>query len=189
MSKDKDGNTPLSIAFTKDIKVVKEILGKDKNITDTDGNTPVHIAVNSKAKSDILKYLLNNDYPFDTRNSSGFTPLALCVKNNDKNNANILLEKGASIYSDINNKKENILTFVLKEKNSELIGFILKYCLDKVDIKGNTILHYAAIYGDEQTVSRILSTSINKNAKNLLGETAYDLAVNWERTKIAELLK
>lgn len=189
LSRDKEGKTPLSISFKKKASIMNAVLGNDINITDSDGNTPIHIAVSAKSGSKILSSLIKKGYPFDTRNSSGYTPLALAVINNETDAANTLLENGALPFAEINNRGETVLTLAFKEKNTEMLGYIVKYSADKSDIKGNTILHYAARYADEDTVKRLLKFNLNKNVKNLAGETPYQTAVNWKHPKIAELLK
>ncbi|MCR5612421.1 ankyrin repeat domain-containing protein [Treponema sp.] len=189
LSRDKEGRTPLSIAFPKGTQIVNAILGSDKNITDSDGNTPVHIAIANKADSKMVSYLIKKGYPFDTRNSSGYTPLAMAVLQNQTDSANSLLEKGASPFAEINSRGDSVLTLAFKEKNKEMLGYIVKYSANKTDIKGNSILHYAAKFGDPATVKRLLSFGLNKDVKNLAGETPYDLAVNWKNEKVAEMLK
>lgn len=189
LSRDKEGKTPLSISFSKGNTVIKAVLGSDKNITDSDGNTPVHIAVANRTSSATLNFLIKSGYPFDTRNSTGYTPLALAVTENEIDLANMLLENGASPFAEINSRGENVLTLAFKEKNNEMLGYIVKYSGEKSDIKGNTILHYAAKFGDLETVTRLLSFNMNKDARNLANETPYDIAVNWKHTEIAELLK
>lgn len=189
LSRDKEGNTPLSISFAKDTEVINAVLGSDKNITDTDGNTPIHIAVSNKAGDSILRTLIAKGYPFDTRNSSGFTPLAIAVTTNQSDVINTLLEKGASPFAEINSRGDNVLTVAFKKNNSEMLGYIVKYSGNKTDIKGNTILHYAAKFGDKETVVRLLGLGLDKNIKNYAGELPYNLAVNWKHKDIAELLK
>nr|WP_318660975.1 ankyrin repeat domain-containing protein [uncultured Treponema sp.] len=189
LNRDKEGNTPLSIAFTKDSSIINAVLGTDKNITDSDGNTPVHIAITCKAGSKILSSLIEKGYPFDTRNSSGFTPLALAVMANETDETNTLIEYGASPFAELNTRGETVLTVAFKENNSEMLGYIVKYSGKKTDIKGNTILHYAARFADRATVTRLLSLGLDKTVKNYAGERPYDIAISWKNQKIADLLK
>lgn len=189
VSRDKEGNTPLSIAFKKNSVIMNAVLGTDKNLTDSDGNTPIHIAVSSKAGSNIITSLIKKGYPYDNRNSSGYTPLALAVVQNETDAANTLLENGASPFAEINGRGDTVLTLAFKEKNSEMLGYIVKYSGNKTDIKGNTILHYAARYADAETVKRLLSFKLDKTAVNLAGETPYNTAINWKHPAVAELLK
>ena len=68
------------------------------------------------------------------------------------------------------------------------MGYIVKNAKNKTDIRGNTILHYAARLADEETVSRLLKLGLSKRAKNVSGETPYDMAVNWKKDGNAALL-
>ena len=56
-------------------------------------------------------------------------------------------------------------------------------------MQGNTILHYAAKLSNAETVKKLLAADINPAVKNIAGETAYNIAVNWQKTEIAQLLK
>lgn len=189
LARDKAGNTPLSISFGQEREIMYAILGGDKMIADSDGNTPVHIAIQEKAGIPILKSLLENGFPFDSRNSLGYTPLSVAVSQNQKDEAALLLEKGANPFSEINSKGENAVSLSFKDSSGELLGFIVKYAGKKTDIRGNTILHYAARLADEKTVNRLLSLGLDKDAKNVSGETPYDVAVNWKKNSNAALLK
>ena len=189
LARDKAGNTPLSISFGQEREIMYAILGGDKMIADSDGNTPVHIAIQEKAGVPILKSLLENGFPFDSRNSLGYTPLSVAVSQNQKDEAALLLEKGANPFSEINSKGENAVSLSFKDSSGELLGFIVKYAGKKTDIRGNTILHYAARLADEKTVNRLLSLGLDKDAKNVSGETPYDVAVNWKKKSNAALLK
>ncbi|MCQ2610452.1 MAG: ankyrin repeat domain-containing protein [Treponema sp.] len=188
LARDKEGRTPLSISFKKGTNVMFAILGSDKNITDSEGNTPVHIAVANKVKPSMLSGLIEKGYPFDTRNSNGYTPLAQAVTTNQLDTVNILLEKGANPFCEINTRQDNVLSLAFTTKNSEILSYIVKYSGNKTDIKGNTVLHYAAKYGDAKTVERLLSYGMDKAVKNYTGETPYDIAKSWKHEDIARLL-
>lgn len=188
LARDKSGETPLSISFGKDSQVMTAILGSDKMITDSDGNTPVHIAVQTRAEHSILKSLIARGYPFDTRNSYGYTPLSIAAGNGSKDAAALLLEKGADPFTQTSGKDGSVLAVALQEDNGYLLGYIVKYSGKKTDIRGNTILHYAARLSSEATISRLLSLGLSKSARNVSGETPYDVAVSWKKDANAALL-
>ena len=75
------------------------------------------------------------------------------------------------------------------EKSGYLLGYIVKNSGKKTDIRGNSILHYAARLADEATVSRLLALGMSKSAKNVSGETPYDVAAAWKKEGNAALLK
>ena len=178
----------LSIAFAKDEDIIYSVLGNDRMIADSDGNTPVHIAVQTRAKQSILESFISKGYPFDTRNSLGWTPLALAASYGLKDASALLLEKGADPFAQTPSKGGSVLSLAFNEKGGYLLGYIVKNAKNKTDIRGNTILHYAARLADEETVARLLKLGLNKRAKNVSGETPYDIAVNWKKDGNAALL-
>ena len=189
MSRDRSGNTPFSISLKKDESVIKEILGTSYTITDSDGNTPLHVVVTSKGPLKIMKMLIEEGYPLDTRNAAGYTPLAYAIEAEDMNAALVLLEKGANPFLMIDKKGRNGVTIALEKNNMELIGNIVRYSGQMTDVQGNTILHYAARLSNEATVQKLLAFGLDKTVKNVSGDTAFTIATRWRRTTIANLLK
>lgn len=188
LTRDKNGITPFALTFQKEKNLMYAVLGDDKMLTDSDGNTPVHIAVQSRSSDSVINSLVAKGYPFDIRNTFGYTPLSLAVASGQKDKAALLLEKGANPFIEINSKGENAVTLAFKEKSGELLGYIVKYAKDKTDVRGNTLLHYAARLADNATLERLLNSGLAKNAKNVSGETPYDVARNWKKTDNARLL-
>lgn len=189
LTRDKEGNTPFSLTLDKPLAVTFAVLGKQKSIVDSDGNTAVHIAVQKNATPSQIKSLIARKYPFDTRNAEGYTPLALSVSSKQKDIANLLLENGANPFCDINTKGDNVVSIAFSENDVETIANVAKYSANATDIRNNTLLHYAARLADQETVERLLALGISKDARNISGETPYDIAVSWKRPEIAELLK
>lgn len=188
LSRDKQGNTPLSIALKRDINTIKAVLGKNYNITDSDGNSPIHIIVKSKCSAELLETLIKEGYPIDTRNADGYTPLNYAIEADDTALALILLEHGANPFQTIDKKGTNGVTMALERNNKQMISNIVKYANSMTDIQGNTILHYAAKTSSVETVKSLLSYGIDRNVKNVSGDTPYTIAVRWKRPEIAELL-
>ncbi|MFC2387414.1 ankyrin repeat domain-containing protein [Treponema socranskii] len=188
LSRDKNGNTPFSLAFDKSDDLVKIVLGTDRTITDSDGNTPFHIIVQAKGPLRILSLLASLGYPFDTRNAEGMTPLGYAVENNDENYARILLQNGANPFSSIDKKGRNAATIALASEE-RILADIAKYAGTKSDIQGNTLLHYAARTASADTIRKLLAYGLDANAKNISGETPYMTALRWKRNDAAEVLK
>lgn len=188
LSRDKNGNTPFSLAFDKSDGIVKTVLGNDRTITDSDGNTPFHIIVQAKGPLRILSLLASLGYPFDTRNAEGMTPLGYAVENNDENYARILLQNGANPFSSIDKKGRNAATIALASEE-RILADIAKYAGTKSDIQGNTLLHYAARTASADTIRKLLAYGLDANAKNISGETPYMTALRWKRNDAEEVLK
>ncbi|MGI5116514.1 ankyrin repeat domain-containing protein [Treponema sp. SP13] len=188
LSRDKNGNTPFSLAFDKSDGIVKTVLGNDRTITDSDGNTPFHIIVQAKGPLRILSLLASLGYPFDTRNAEGMTPLGYAVENNDENYARILLQNGANPFSSIDKKGRNAATIALASEE-RILADIAKYAGTKSDIQGNTLLHYASRTASADTIRKLLAYGLDANAKNISGETPYMTALRWKRNDAANVLK
>lgn len=189
LSRDKAGNTPFSISLSQGNDVIQAVLGNDTTIADSDGNTPIHIVVKNNKSSQMLENLLTRGYPFDTRNADGYTPLGIAVENKNASLAKLLLEKGADPFISIDKKGLNPLTMALSNKNNLILEDIVKYAGTKSDIQGNTVLHYAARLADLPTIEKLVSYGLDKEAKNISGETPFTTALRWKRNDAAQLLK
>lgn len=190
LARDKKGKTPFSIVLNGDIEIIKTVLGDNTNITDTDGNTPVHIVANlNSAKKDLLEFLIAQNYPIDTRNAAGYTPLNYAIERNDVESALVLLENGANPFQMIDKKGRTGVTIALENQNMNMISNIVKYAGTKTDIQGNTILHYAAKISSEDIVKKLLDFGLDKSVKNVSGDTAYVIATRWKRPEVAALLR
>lgn len=189
LSRDKNGATPFSLSLSKNEEVIRAVVGSNKQLSDSDGNTLMHIAVQNKARSEIITIMAEEGYPLDTRNAAGYTPLALAAKTEQNTTAGVLLSNGANPFAAFNKKNDCTVSIALQKKDPLLLDNIIKYAGTKSDIMGNTILHYAAKSADAETVSKLISEGLDRKVKNVSGETPYDTAVNWQRTDIAELLK
>ena len=189
LSRDKQGKTPFSIVLNKDITTIREVLGDSFNITDSDGNTPIHIVVKSNGSKELLRILIGEGYPLDTKNADGYTALSYAIEANDVQTALILLENGANPFQMIDKKGRNGVTIALQKGNKTMIANIVKYAGDKADVQGNTILHYAAKTSSVDIVRTLISYGIDKSVKNNSGDTAYTIATRWKRPEIARLLQ
>lgn len=188
LSRDSYGNSPFSIVLRANEQIVKAVLGNNITTVDSDGNNPIHIAVEKKVSAKQLTMLINMGYPVSQRNGKGMTPLNMAVSNNQKQLALTLLERGADPFiATING--DSALTNAFKNGNIEILDGIVKYNASKVDMQGDTILHYAARIANEVQVNHLLSLGLDRNVKNLSGETPTQMAARWNRPSIAELLK
>lgn len=188
LARDASGETPFSLVLNSEIYVIQAVLGNDTTISDSDGNTPIHIAVERRASKKTLTQLLNIGYPSSQRNGKGLTALNEAVSKNAVTQALVLLEYGADPYLATSNG-ENALTAVFKTKNMELLDAIVKYNSTKSDRQGDGILHYAARTADREIVEHLVTLKLDKNARNISGETPSQMAARWGRADIAELLK
>ena len=193
LARDSNSTTPFSIVLgTQDKKLIKTVLGSDSNLLDSDSNTPLHIALENNASMDMLDFLISMDYPINTRNKEGITPLSIAVSKKLIGHTKTLLENGADPFV-TDNTDECPISIILKEPNDkvreEILNNIIKIAGNKTDYQGEGILHYAAKFADRETVQYLTEKGLNKTARNISGETPYNVAVRWKNNKIADLLK
>ena len=190
LSRDSYENSPFSIVLKENETLISEVLGSQISLMDTDGNTPIHIAVSKKASAEVLEMLIDKGYPINQRNGKGYTPLQDAIMMKQSALANVLLEHNADPFI-FDNAGENAAMAALQKGNEAILDSLIEYVGNKQDIQGETILHYAAKKADEQTVKKLLDSSLglDKSIKNRDGETAYNVAIRWKRSNIADLLK
>ncbi|MDR1748383.1 MAG: ankyrin repeat domain-containing protein, partial [Spirochaetaceae bacterium] len=186
LSRDSYGRTPFSLVLDQSPTVIKTILGSDIQLIDSDGNTPIHIAISDRGSTETLQMLLGLGYPINRRNSAGVTPLLLAVRGNLLEHTKILLGAGADPYM-TDNEGASALTLAFQQP--EILTAIVQTNASKTDIAGEGILHYAAMYADVETMKRLLAMGLDRSSRSIAGETPYNVAVRWQRTEIADMLK
>lgn len=188
MARDSFGRSPLSLAFKQSEQAVLAVLGSNRNIVDSDGNTPLHVAVNEPGSEEVIQKLVEAGYPIDNRNRSGATALLMAVRANKEAAARFLLQAQANPFT-TDSLGENAIHLILTTKK-DLLPLIIESANDLADTNGDGILHYAAKIADIETIKTLLKDpAINRGQKNIAGETAYDIAVRWDRKDIASILK
>ena len=179
LSRDAYGNTPFSLALDLSNDVVHAVIGDDTNLADSDGNTPVHLAIKAHVSAERLAMLLALDYPVNRRNSQGQTPLYLAIETHQYDTAKVLLENGADPF--LNDNLGNSAASSAVTDNPEVLNAIVQVSPVKADVTGDTLLHYAARTGSADTIKQLLSMGLIRDAKNISGETPYDIARRWDR--------
>ncbi len=188
MARDSFGRTPLSLSFRKGPETVLAVIGTDTNLVDSDGNTPLHSAVTERSTEAVLNALLALRYPVNNRNRTGSTALVLAITSGQENLGRVLLSAGADPYASDNAGQSAVSIALVSMKN--LLPVIAEFAADKTDTIGDSILHYAARLADIDTVKRVLTLPrVERTARNVAGETAYDIAVRWQRPEIADILR
>lgn len=192
LARDAQGITPFSIILQgKDKNLIKAVLGTNSKLLDSDSNTPLHIALENDVSVEILDFLVDMNYPINTRNKDGITPLSVAVSKNLVGQAKVLLENGADPFI-TDNEKECAISIVLKKQDDtireEILNDIVKLAGNKTDYQGEGILHYAARIADANTIQKLLEKGLDRTVRNISGETPRDIAIRWQRKDIVDLL-
>ncbi len=101
----------------------------------------------------------------------------------------VLLSLGANV-NDANNNSRRTPLFLACTKPYEKAEFLLVYGADiqAQDKHGFTVLHNAAIYGDEELVDLLLRHGADLDAQTEGRQTPWALAVRWKHDAIAQRL-
>lgn len=170
-TQDTHGNSPLSLAFELDNDIFEAILNKTNcNSQDSEGNTPLHIALLKKAPIGKLKYIIGLTQDVNIRNRDGNSPLFIAAVQNRKDIGEILLEKGAEIFS-TNMENNSPLRLALRDGGSLQDWLITSKTIKTTDGSGNTVLHYTADWGYSDSLQYLVSKGADIHAKNANGET------------------
>ncbi|MBN1552604.1 ankyrin repeat domain-containing protein [bacterium] len=157
---------------SRELQQIRSLIEKDPsaiNRTDNRSRTPLHIAA-EKGQIDVVAYLIEKGADLEAADFHRNTPLTLAVEKGNLDVVRLLAESGAKMKGP--GIDSVILNRALASRSIEMLKYLLQQGLDPAqkDTAGNTVLHYAARYGLEQT-RIILESGVDVNAVNHRGET------------------
>ncbi|MCL2809806.1 MAG: hypothetical protein FWD24_07060, partial [Treponema sp.] len=120
--------------------------------------------------------------------SNGKTPLRAAIDLDAWDCAKIIADAGADPFiAAVDNKTPVEISF---SKSNECIKAIFSgRMLNARDSFGNSVLHFAARHGTTEAIYTLLEFGANKSVRNIASESAYDIAIRWNRGDNAEVLK
>ena len=74
-------------------------------------------------------------------------------------------------------------------KDKKILDSFVEFVGNKTDYQGEGILHYGAKFASAETVKQLVSKDLDRNLRNISGETPADIAIRWGRSEIANLLR
>ncbi|XP_068711319.1 SH3 and multiple ankyrin repeat domains protein 2-like [Montipora foliosa] len=190
---DKNGETPLSLAVTRenasDTIIALVNGGALLDYRTREGLTPVHKAALA-GQAESIKTLLDFGASPNYRDSKGFTPLFYTVLyGGDPYCCEILLNDHSELHvSDHQGKQE--IHLACKNGLVQHLEHLLFYGaeIDSRTASGNTALHVAALNNQEECARVLLFRGAKKNILNFANQSAYEVAAVSGNKGLAELI-
>jgi len=180
--------TPFQIALSVSPRMVSTLLtGNRIHSSDDMGNSALHVAIQERASSEIVRAIVTAGSRINAVDNNGKTPLRLAVDLNQWDAVKIIADAGADPFmAAVDNKSPAELSFT---KGNECIRAIFSgRAINSRDSSGNTILHFAARYGNPESINMLIHLGANRGIRNIATESPYDIAIRWNRTDNADLL-
>jgi ankyrin repeat protein len=184
-----NNRTPFQISLNTSPRLVSALLTSNRiNVSDDMGNSALHIAIQEKASIDIIRAILTQGARINAVDSNGKTPLRLALDMELLETAKFLADSGANPFlPGADNKTPAEIAF---EKGEACVKTIFSgRAITFKDSSENTILHFAARYGTPQIINALIELGANKNARNISSELPHDIAVRWNKSENANLLR
>ena len=183
------GKTPFQLAMASSPDMVSTLLTKDRlGVPDDFGRSPLHIAVLAGAPLTIIKTIVELGSKLNVVDSQGKTPLRTAVDVESWETARYLIDSDSDIFSKAIDGESPASIAILKGPAILKTLFNGKNINTK-DTVGNTLLHYAAAKGNEESIKTLLELGAVKNQKNNEDETPFDIAKRWGNTGSMIVLK
>jgi ankyrin repeat protein len=182
------GKTPFRIALNTSARMVSTLLTKDRiYVADDEGRSPLHIALLDGAAPAIIQAIIDQGGRVSGTDAEGRTPLRIAVDMNNWEAARLLAEAGSDPFAAGGDGKTPGAIVLSKGREPVRSVFSGRAIVAK-DKAGNTILHYAAQYGNAELIALLLDLGANKNTRNIAAESPADIARRWNHPEITSLL-
>ncbi|ORX46187.1 ankyrin [Piromyces finnis] len=187
---DKNGDLPMITASFMDLDIFEYLLDQkiSNNVTDTN-DTPLFILALKNKNYNVLQQLFKRNLPVPVNHLS----LVNAIYNNNVEVVKAIMEKTKN--QDDNEFSMNyftplILSYLLGHQ--EIYKMLVQYLdVNELDYYGYSILHYAILKEDHETIKCLVAMDANvnfKRNKNHYGHSALDIALKIKNTKIFSML-
>jgi hypothetical protein len=195
MARDGEGDSPLTVAIVRDPALLKVILTEaNVNKADPDGRTPLRIIVESKPAGassptpESLDLAIATGAWLDARDRFSGTSLHAALRAGDRETATRLAKAGADVFAR-DKAGETPVSLAMAAGIETFKALVTAAGMTVKDRQGNGWLHYAAIAANTDAAAWLLTAGADRTAKNISGETPYDIAMKRAQTELTVLLK
>lgn len=186
---DASGSSPLSIAAARSLSLLDLLLGPSTvNKADSEGRAPLRLLVDLKAAPEALDLALSKGALPDARDRYSDTALLAALRAGRLDAAGKLAQAGADLFAS-NKDGDSPASLAVSQGAEALKALLGTERVNAADPAGDRLLHYAARAGKAEAAAWLLAAGADKTARNLLGETAADLAAKRGYADLAASLK
>ena len=190
---DASGSSPLSIASKRNLSLLELLLVPSAvNKADSEGKAPLRLLVDLGAAPEAVDLALAKGARLDARDRYSSTALLASLKAGKLDMASKLAAAGADLFAADKDGDTPVSVAVAQStaQGADALKAILGTDrINAVDPAGDSVLHYAARAGKLEAAQWLLKAGADKTARNLLGETAADLATKRGYSDVAASLK
>ncbi|MBR2462030.1 MAG: ankyrin repeat domain-containing protein, partial [Spirochaetaceae bacterium] len=188
-SRNRNGDTPLSLAVQRNIQRAGEFLlnrGADVFSANNSDYSPLRLVLESSNHSG--NWLLNSKV-IQATDGSGNTPLHYAAEWKLVNAINLLVEKGADTNARNANGETPLYNGVKMDSPAVIEALVVKGAqYDIRDYLGNTPLHACVRWDSINAIKRLFVLGANLNAQNIAGKSPLAEAARTGKTEMAKLL-
>ena len=152
-------------AYSGNLACIKLLLEAGASVADKDHECygPLHYACMMSHQEEVYSTLLIAGSGVNSENSYGNTPLNIAAQWSSMNVLRLLIISGAKIDT-VDCEGDSSLMNALYARKNETVRFLLQVGIDYTvsNMHGNTFLHYAALYGDLQTIEILRAAQLSK---------------------------
>ncbi len=203
---DVSNNPPISEAVRNGSLEAVELLleaGADINLKGANGMTPLHYAVVGIGQYDIAYYLVEHGADVNATNDAGETPLEYMVQAGPAYRDGVyredryalalfLIEAGTELFH--LQSHGNLMYQAATGDDDKLLAYLWEHYAMDVDQRartrmGQTALMFSVMRDAKRACRFLLAQGADKTLTDKNGKPAYDYAVEYGHTEIAELVK
>lgn len=159
--------------------------GADVNGVDLQGKTPLHLAA-PIGRLSLVQFLVEQGANIRLKDNAHKTALVYAI---EKNHIKVIMYLSEEARKNKAEEKVDLFSAVRAGNIEEVRHFLKNSDVNSTNKDGKTALHVACEYAKEAIVALLLSTSIDKNARDDDGRDALNYAKLSGNKKIIELLQ
>jgi ankyrin repeat protein len=162
------------------------------NASTCNPNNPIHTLLQSAAahgSAACAAYLISSNANVHAKNFSGFTALHWSAYSGRPETVALLLANGADLEARTDDGRTALHVAASRGHLQYLLELQhAKPDLEAVSSQGWTALHFAVVANQRKTAQKLVELGVREDGPDAQGKTIADLAEEYQRTWVAELL-